>query len=201
MYNLWNRVNAVFFYGVTALFLAAAASNVTLVALCPRLTRCGGWRARAPRAAGALPTAFSNAASSPPPPPPARSHARAHSTLWFTPAPLVHSLALRDLRNFKAQKDPSLPRSHLMDRAVFTIDLDAGAWGVGVGGGRLSERTSGSPEWVLRTRHGSVATVTAGDGTTRSSRQFVAVVPLGVVTVCRPSDHLICTEYGGGGIG
>jgi hypothetical protein len=64
----------------------------------------------------------------------------------------VHSLTLRDLRNFKAQKDPSLPRSHLMDRAVFTIDLDAGAWGVGVGGGRMSERTSGSPEWVLRTR-------------------------------------------------
>lgn len=32
MYNLWNRVNAVFFYGLTALFLAAAASNVTCVA-------------------------------------------------------------------------------------------------------------------------------------------------------------------------
>jgi hypothetical protein len=39
----------------------------------------------------------------------------------------VHSLALHDLRNFKAQRDPSLPRSGLMDRAVFTIDLDAGA--------------------------------------------------------------------------
>lgn len=29
MYSLWNRANAVFFYGITALLIAAAASNVT----------------------------------------------------------------------------------------------------------------------------------------------------------------------------
>jgi hypothetical protein len=29
MYSLWNRLNAVFFYAVTALFVAAAASSVT----------------------------------------------------------------------------------------------------------------------------------------------------------------------------
>jgi len=79
--SLWSRANSLFFYGLTALFIAAAASNAT--------------------------------------------------TLWFTPRPLIHALALNKLKSLKPMRDPSLPSRNLVtDRAVFTFDMDADLRGV-----------------------------------------------------------------------
>jgi hypothetical protein len=123
MYNLWTRLNAVFFYGATALFLAASASNITCVV--PNAATAGSVLLASRRACATRPWAvrLTHAPCRRTAPLPSRC-----STRWFTPQAVVTRLALTDVKALKPMREPMLLRAQTNDRAVFTFDLEAGAW-------------------------------------------------------------------------